>query len=60
MNQVWVCERKPVTEFAVVVEEANGEQWVYSKRAIRGDAEEDAKAARASLIGAKVKVCDWT
>lgn len=55
----WVAA-KPEPCFAVVIEEADGEQWVYSKRTDVMVAQEDADTAQAKLVGAKVRVCDWT
>lgn len=56
----WVTVKPPEPCFAVVVEEADGEQWVYSKHTDVTLAQEDADAAQAKLVGAKVRVCDWT
>lgn len=50
----------PKPRFAVVVVEPDGEQWTYSTRTDRGDAEEDRRTAEAKMPGAKLKVCDWT
>jgi len=53
-------EWRSTKSFAVVVEEDNGEQWVYSKHTDMAGAEQDRSVVAAKMPGAKVKVCDWT